>query len=151
MRQFGRFALVGVGNTACSWVAYPALLAVGVAPATAAAGAFAAGALNGYVWNSRWTFRARGLRLAPLRYLLVQLAGLGTTSALVWLLAPPAGRYPAYALATAVVTVATFCANRWWTFARPAERSQPILSPLTEPAQRGVMPWMGEQRKGHAR
>ena len=63
VRQFGRFALVGVGNTAWSWVAYPALLAVGLAPAVAAGAAFAVGALNGYVWNSRWTFQAPGLRL----------------------------------------------------------------------------------------
>lgn len=119
MRQLARFSLVGVSNTACSWVAYPVLLALGLAPAAAAAGAFAVGAANGYAWNSRWTFGAPGGRAALVRYLVVQLAGLGATSLLVWALAPAAGRFAGYALATAAVTLGTFAANRCWTFAAP--------------------------------
>jgi len=138
LRQLGRFALVGVSNTVMSWVAYPALLAVGLAPAVAAAGAFAIGAANGYAWNSRWTFGVRGGRPAMLRYLVVQLAGLGTTALLVWGLAPTAGRFGGYALATAVVTLGTFSANRWWTFA--GDVPQPIHRSLSEPTQGEVMP-----------
>lgn len=133
VRQFGRFALVGLSNTAASWVAYAALLTAGLEPAVAAAGAFSVGAANGYLWNSRWTFRVRAGGPTLLRYLAVQLAGLGATALLVWALSPSAGRFGGYALATAVVTVATFAANRWWTFAPPAhsrltDRSQSRLS-----------------------
>jgi putative serine protease PepD len=135
-RQLARFTLVGASNTAVSWVAYPALMAVGLAPAAAAAGAFAGGAANGYVHNSRWTFGVRGGRRSVSRYLVVQLAGLGATSALVWWLVPSAGRFGGYALATVVVTLGTFIANRRWTFApvghtavsQPAHRAAPVGS-----------------------
>jgi putative flippase GtrA len=111
-RQLARSALVGACNTALSWVAYPALTAVGLAPAPAAARAFAVGAANGYVHNSRWAFGVRGGPRAVPRYLVVRLAGLGATAARVWCLAPSAGRFRAHALATVVVTIGTFSANR---------------------------------------
>jgi putative flippase GtrA len=153
VRQFARFALVGVSNTTLSWLAYPALLAVGTeAVPAAAAAAFALGALNGYVWNSRWTFASAGRRFALLRYVGVQLAGLAGTASLVWVLAGSAGRYLAYALATVVVTLGTFAANRRWTFAPVGkQRPQRIHSSRTELPQRHVMPWNQTAEKGHAR
>ena len=139
--QFARFALIGASNTALSWLAYAALLGMGVEAVLAAAAAFALGALNGYVWNSRWTFRATGRRFALVRYVAVQLGGMAATSALVWALAAPAGRYSAYAVATVTVTLATFTANRYWTFARPAAcRAQQIHSRRTELPQSGLLP-----------
>jgi putative flippase GtrA len=139
--QFARFVLVGVSNTALSWLAYAALLAVGAEAAPAAAAAFALGAFNGYLWNSRWTFRAVRRRFALVRYVAVQLMGMGATSAIVWALAAPAGRYTAYAVATVTVTIATFTANRYWTFARPAgSRAQEIHSRRTELPQSGLLP-----------
>jgi putative flippase GtrA len=120
-RQFLRFALVGVGNTALSWLVFLALAGVGTPSPAAAALAFAAGAANGYLWNSRWTFGGRG----PLRYLLVQTGGLVVTAALVAMLASPLGGHVAYAIATVSVTVATFWANRTWTFASSREGERP--------------------------
>ncbi len=80
--------------------------------------AFAAGAVNGYVLNRRWTFAATDSAGARARYVAVQLCGLGTTSGLLWLLVGREGihRLWAYALTIPVVTVATFAANRTWTF-----------------------------------
>jgi putative flippase GtrA len=100
-RQFARFAAVGVGNTLLSLAVYAAL--------SSAALAFSAGAVNGYFLNSRWTFGSRGSKI---RYLLVQLAGLGATAAIT--------RRLGYRIALPVVTAGTFAANRTWTFSERA-------------------------------
>jgi putative flippase GtrA len=93
------------------------LVAVGEWYPLAAGLAFLAGALNGYAWNRRWTFR-RGSSRAPLKYLAVQLAGLGATELLLSLLVS-AGveKIAAYVVTMGAVTVATFLANRSWAFA----------------------------------
>jgi putative flippase GtrA len=113
-----RFAVVGVANTVVSFTAYALLVAAGAPYVLAALLAFAAGALNGYVLNRRWTFDARDSPRARLLYVLVQSGGAVATAALVWL-AHDAGadRLLAYAVAIPPVTVGTFLANRSWTFA----------------------------------
>jgi putative flippase GtrA len=113
-----KFALVGVSNTLLSLCVYSVLVAAGEWYPLAAGLAFLAGALNGYAWNRRWTFR-RGSRRAPLKYLAVQLAGLGATELLLWALVSPAGleQVAGYVLTVAAVTTGTFLANRTWTFA----------------------------------
>jgi putative flippase GtrA len=116
--QFGRFVVVGVSNTTLSLLAYTGLLRVDVPYPVAGAIAFLAGAVNGYVLNRRWTFAAADTWRARRRYVLVQLGGLGATTALLWALVSPAGfgRITAYTLTIPVVTLATFAANRGWTF-----------------------------------
>jgi putative flippase GtrA len=115
--QFARFLTVGLSNTALSYLVYASLVAV-VPYWIAGALAFAAGAVNGYVLNRRWTFAAADSVGARTRYVAVQLAGLGTTTGLLWLLVGREGlhRLWAYALTIPVVTLATFAANRTWTF-----------------------------------
>ncbi len=117
--QLGRFLVVGVTNTAVSFVAYRLLLALSVPYPAAAPVAFAVGALNGYVLNRRWTFAARDTRRARVLYVAVQVAGAGATSFLVWVLVHLAdvGRVEAYLAAAPPVTVGMFLANRLWTFA----------------------------------
>jgi putative flippase GtrA len=58
---------------------------------------------------------------ARARYLAVQLCGLGATSGLLWLFVRGEGlhRLSTYALTIPLVTVATFAANRGWTFQNP--------------------------------
>jgi putative flippase GtrA len=111
---------VGLSNTALSFVVYMALVAV-IPYSIAGALAFAAGAVNGYVLNRRWTFSAPDSNGARLRYLTVQLAGLGATAGVLRLLVSDAGvhRIWAYALAVPPVTAGTFLANRGWTFQNP--------------------------------
>ena len=117
MRQFVRFALVGLSNTAVSYVAYLALLRAGAPYLAAAACAFVAGAANGYALNRRWTFAARDSRRARLVYVAVQAVALGATTAVVWSLAHDGVPHPAaYVVAVPPVTVASFLANRAWTF-----------------------------------
>jgi putative flippase GtrA len=120
-RQFGRFLVVGVGNTAVSFVVYRLLLLVDTPYALAAPLAFAAGAVNGYFFNRRWTFAARDTTRARVVYVLVQAAGAGLTSLVVFLFVRGAGISHVWAYLAAIppVTVTTFVANRLWTFNDP--------------------------------
>jgi putative flippase GtrA len=115
--QLARFLVVGLSNTTLSFLVYTALVTA-VPYWMAGALAFAAGAVNGYVLNRRWTFRAPDSTASKVRYLMVQLGGLGATTCLLWLLVSADGvhRIWAYASTIPVVTVATFAANRVWTF-----------------------------------
>ena len=133
--QFARFVLVGVSNTLISFVVYALLLAVSTPYPLAAAVAFVAGAVNGYVLNRRWTFAARDSNLARARYLAVQLAGLGATTGLLWLFVDEAGtdRIAAYALTVPLVTVSMFTVNRAWTFAARAAGPRSPSAPAAAP------------------
>jgi putative flippase GtrA len=110
---------VGVGNTVLSFVVYRLLLAVGAWYVLAAPLAFAAGALNGYFFNRRWTFDARDSTRARVLYLAVQIVGALSTSLLVlfFVRAVGTGRVWAYLAAIPPVTLCMFAANRAWTFA----------------------------------
>jgi putative flippase GtrA len=121
--QFGRFLLVGVTNTALSFLVYRLLLVVSTPYLLAAPLAFAVGALNGYVLNRRWTFAARDTTRARWLYVLIAAAGSGATSLLVFAFAHGAGtgKVLAYVAAIPPVTVGTFAANRRWTFADRAK------------------------------
>jgi putative flippase GtrA len=122
VRQFARFLVVGVGNTVLSFVVYRVLLAVGTWYVLAAPLAFAAGAVNGYIFNRRWTFAARDSTRARVVYVAVQATGAVATTVLVPLLvAVGTGKVLAYLLAIPPVTVCMFFANRVWTFADRAE------------------------------
>jgi putative flippase GtrA len=118
-RQFVRFLVVGLSNTALSFVVYRLLLVASTPYVVAAPLAFAVGALNGYLLNRRWTFAAPDTTRA--RFLYVAFAALGAASLtlLVLLFVRGAGldRVEAYLVAIPPVTVATFAANRIWTFA----------------------------------
>jgi putative flippase GtrA len=117
-RHFVRFLIVGVANTLITFVVYRLLLTVDVAYVVAAPVAWAVGAVNGYVFNSRWTFAARDSTCARIVYGLVTAAGAGSSSLLVWLFAAAGlGKVEAFLVVLPLVTVATFAANRIWTFA----------------------------------
>jgi putative flippase GtrA len=118
--QFIKFGIVGVSNTLLTLVVYTVLLKVfGVWYLAASAIGFVVGATNGFVLNRRWTFREHvGDALTPVRWAVVQGAGLGINEALLYLLVHDASLDKLFAqvCATAVVTVTTFFANRAWTF-----------------------------------
>jgi putative flippase GtrA len=120
-RQLARFLVVGVGNTLVSFVVYRLLLALGIWYVVAAPLAFAVGAVNGYIFNRRWTFAARDSTRARLLYVCVAVLGAATTSLLVPLFVEAGtGKVIAYLAAIPPVTLCMFAANRLWTF---AERS----------------------------
>jgi len=116
--QLARFLVVGLGNTVVSFVVYRLLLVFGIWYVIAAPLAFAAGAVNGYILNRRWTFAARDSTRARIRYVIVQAVGAVSTSLLVLLFvrAVGTGRVWAYLAAIPPVTLCMFGANRAWTF-----------------------------------
>lgn len=118
MRQFARFSTVGLGNAGISLCVDALLLAVGLPDVPAAAAAFGAGALNGYIFNRRWTFDAPDSIRTRIAYLVVQAGGLGATVALVSALraVTHAPGLVVYIAAACPVTLAMFVANRSWTF-----------------------------------
>ena len=129
MLQWLRFAAVGASNTLLSWCLYAGLVRVGVPYLSASGLAFAAGALNSYALNRRWTFRSRA-RPGPeaLRFGVVQGVGLGLDVCLLAALVDGA-RIPhllAQALVFPVASAATFLLSRHWAFAgrraRPRSR-----------------------------
>lgn len=117
-RQFVRYVLAGAVNTALSFGVYRGLLEISTPYAAAAPIAFAVGSVSGYVVNRRWTFAAADSGRSRFAYVAVQAAGAGMTSLLVYLFsAAGTGHVWAYLAAIPPVTVGTFAANRWWTFA----------------------------------
>jgi putative flippase GtrA len=125
--QLGKFALVGMTNAGISAAVDAFLLFVGMSSPLAAGTAFAAGAVNGYVLNRRWTFAAADSGRTRIAYVIVQLSGLGCTVILVSAIDSMAviGHFASYLLASAPVTLAMFFANRAWTF---SEQGKPIPS-----------------------
>lgn len=117
-REFVRFLIVGVANTLISLVVYRALLALGVWYLVSAPVAWGAGVINGYIFNRRWTFRARDTRRSRALYALFGAVGAVVASLLVLLFVGGVGigKFEAYLAAVPLVTVSTFLANRYWTF-----------------------------------
>src|SRR5277367_302892 len=86
--QFVKFGIVGVSNTLLTLVVYTVLLKVfGVWYLAASAIGFIAGATNGFLINRRWTFREHvGDALTPVRWAIVQGAGLGINELMLYVL-----------------------------------------------------------------
>jgi putative flippase GtrA len=123
--QWVRFAAVGGANTVLSWCLYAVLVHLGTDYLVASSIAFAAGGLNSYALNRRWTFRSRERR-APeaLRFGAVQGVGLALDLGLLYALVDRAGVHHliAQALVLGVASAVTFVLSRQWAFAgaRPA-------------------------------
>lgn len=88
LRQLVKFAIVGVLNTLVDFAVFQTLnLTLGWVYAAQVLG-YTAGVINSYLWNSNWTFReqrTRSLREMGL-FLLVNLASLGVSLGMIWLL-----------------------------------------------------------------
>ena len=126
-----RFCEVGAANTAITLAAYAGLLHLGVPGWAASALAFAAGAVNGYFWNARWTFADRrsddGVAALRARYVAVQGVGTLASAAGVALVHDVAGlaHLEAEVVILPVVTALTFTLMRGYVFAH---------NPAAEPA-----------------
>jgi putative flippase GtrA len=118
--QFVKFGIVGVANTLLSFAVYTVLVKeFDVWYLAASAIAFAVGAVNGFLFNRRWTFREHtGDALTPVRWFVVQGVGLLANLGLVYLAVDGFGldKLLGQAFATGIVVVGTFFANRAWTF-----------------------------------
>ena len=140
--QLVRFGVVGASNTLVSFVSYAAAIGLGVRYLPAGAGAFALGAVNGFVLNRTWTFEHRGPKLrAGWRYVVVQLIGLLATVALLRVAVHGLGvpRLEAQVVALVPVTLLSFALSRLWVFgAGPPHAAPP---PRARAARRPVRLW----------
>jgi putative flippase GtrA len=120
LRRMIRFSIIGLSNTAVALVAYSLVVfGLGAGYLLGAVAAYAVAILNGYTWNRSWTFETGAFHTPEfLRYVAVNLVGLGMNSGMLSLLVESAGlgRLLAYAISLIPVIVVTFVLNRFWTF-----------------------------------
>jgi putative flippase GtrA len=137
--QFIKFGLVGVSNTLLTFLVYTLLLKVfGVWYLAASGIGFAVGAVNGFLLNHNWTFRGHaGGSLTAVRWFVVQGCGLLVNLGVVFLMVEAVGtdKLVGQAIATAIVVVLTFFANRAWTFrvARGEPDDHEVSAPVVAP------------------
>jgi len=118
--QFARFALVGVANTATTYVAMWLLHAVlGVSVGLASGSGYVIGAVQGFLLSRFWTFSQHEHgAVAPqvLGFALVNLLCAALFSQLVVLLDKWLALPLATVAATALVIPVSFVLYRWWVF-----------------------------------
>ncbi|MBI2984437.1 MAG: GtrA family protein [Candidatus Kerfeldbacteria bacterium] len=124
VKQFIKFSLVGVINTATSTALYLFFTRLAnLDPLVANALAFGAAVSVSFILNKRWTFRDQQRRYARqyAQFFLVSIIGLGLSEAIIFWLHKVRGAHDLLAFAVAVVTVVfwNFSANKWWTFRSP--------------------------------
>jgi len=80
---------------------------------------YAAGMVNSFVLNKRWTFEAKGrTALQARRFVILNLAGLSISTMLVLVLVDVLGvpYLPVWIATTALVMIANFVGNKYWIF-----------------------------------
>lgn len=131
VRQFIKFCIVGTSSTVIDFsVANIAYYLLHVRPAAlASVMGFCVAVVNGYFWNSRWTFRDRvrgAVHEEFLRFVMVNIVGAVLNYSIVSfiLLFDHHDPHPKWVfngaklLATGVVVFWNFFANKYWTFGR---------------------------------
>lgn len=115
--KLGRFAVVGVGNTAIDLAVFSIMLAMTAMPYTSNVVAWCVAVLFSFAANSLWSFeRERG---KPLAHSFLQFVSLGALTSLgvsnlsIALLAGPIGVWPAKILALFVIAALNFAAAKW--------------------------------------
>ncbi len=119
--QLLRFALVGGSGYVVNLAVFSVLVgAAGSGHRTAALGAWLVAVANNFVWNRRWTFRARDgyAGSQAVRFLTVSIAALAFNLAILELLVVSAGapELPAQAVAIVAAMPLSFLGNKLWTF-----------------------------------
>ena len=121
--QLVRFGTVGASGYVVNLAVFALLVhAVGVDYRVAAGVAFVVALTNNFVWNRKWTFRARdghaGFQAA--RFCVVSLAAFGFNLVVLSILVGAVGvpKVPAQALAIAAATPLSFIGNKLWSFSR---------------------------------
>lgn len=121
--QLIRFAAVGASGYVVNLVTFAFLVhAAGLDYRLAATGAFLVAVTNNFLWNRRWTFRARdGHRnTQAVRFLTVSVLAFAFNLGILWLLHGRLGvaEVPAQAAAIVAATPLSFLGNKLWSFAR---------------------------------
>jgi len=120
--QLVRYAAVGVASTAALYAAYLGLAHYGVGPKTAMTITYAAGVVQTFLLNRRWTFGQRGALAGPFaKYVTAYAIGYVANFALLAALVDAARLPHQLVQAFAIVAVAAlvFLLQKLWVF-RPA-------------------------------
>ncbi|MGK2938796.1 MAG: GtrA family protein [Solirubrobacteraceae bacterium] len=121
--QLVRFAAVGASGYVVNLVTFALLVhTADLDYRLAATGAFLVAVTNNFLWNRRWTFRARdghrGGQAA--RFLTISVLAFAFNLVVLWLLVERMGipEVPAQAVAIVAATPLSFVGNKLWSFAR---------------------------------
>jgi putative flippase GtrA len=120
MRQFIKFNLVGLLNTALDFALFSLLTWFGVYYILAQCVSYGVGMLNSYTLNKYWTFAQKG-RLEPkqaIRFLVLNLGSLLLSLLLLMLFKDSWGIaiLAAKLLTTVVTTLVNYAGNKLWVF-----------------------------------
>jgi putative flippase GtrA len=119
LKEFIKFALVGLLNTGVDVAIFSLLVWLDVSYLSAQVVSYCCGAANSYLLNKLWTFKSCGLSYAEMvRFAAVNLISLGMAMALLALLQDQAGMglARAKAVATLGALAANFIGNKLWVF-----------------------------------
>jgi putative flippase GtrA len=132
VRQFVKYAIVGVLNVAASLGIFNGLRVLNVHRLGASAIAFVLTSVNGFVLNKMWSFRDRSADRVTRQYfkfVFFTAIGLGLFTAVFRLLLIPLeqhgrlGENVAFLASVPVSVLWNFTSYRYWTFNRPARAS----------------------------
>ena len=127
LTRFSRFLTVGTIGTALDFTILTLLKLAGSPTLFANSISFTAGLINNFTWNRLWTFGdvLSDWRKQLAQYTLISLVGLALNDLIVlsfehalgsMLSQPEFGYLPAKVIATGVVVLWNYFANRTWTF-----------------------------------
>jgi putative flippase GtrA len=119
LRHVIKYGIVGISNVSIDFALYALLVSVGVWYPLAKTLSLVVATANGYTFNRIWTFRAGGHRNIVLtKYVAVQATCLSINLALLALLIEVGGlgQVIAQAFVLPFVALASFLAQRLWTF-----------------------------------
>lgn len=123
--QLLRFAVVGFLSNGLLFLAYLGLTSIAVSPRAAMTAVYAAGVLQTFLFNRRWTFQHRGSsRAALVRYIATFVLGYLLNLGGLVLLVNRLGLPHQFVQADMILTVAAFSffLQRYWVF-RPTVKS----------------------------
>jgi putative flippase GtrA len=140
--RFARFLVVGVSGTLLDFAILSALkYFLGWQTLLANLISYSCGIINNYILTRYWIYpesRSKQSFVQLMQFALISLVGLGLNNALMLALEEPAGKLlsnpaygyiPAKIIATMIVLLWNFFANRLWTFNKP---SQPKNLPIKD-------------------
>jgi putative flippase GtrA len=119
IKEFCKFALVGMLNTGVDVAIFSLLIWTGVSYLAAQIVSYSCGAANSYLLNKAWTFRSCGLSYPEMvRFAAVNLVSLGISIALLAFFHHVAGMGLPVAKggATLCALAANFVGNKIWVF-----------------------------------
>ena len=119
--QFIKFNIVGVFNTLLDIGIFTALTALGLIPYIAQVFSYSCGVLNSYIWNRKWSFKAKNKwsRQEFLKFVVVNLVSLGVATVILYLCIDVfhvGSDFIAKLIATPFALIVNFTGNKLFVF-----------------------------------